>query len=170
MLYYKNLRRVVYLNFSSLLAKTPGAIAKVYGSPDNPDLEGIVKFYETDLGAIVVAQVTGLPQTEGACSHGVFAFHIHEGDACSGDSNDFFASALTHYNPDGCPHPYHAGDMPPLLGAGGIAFTAFLTDRFSVREIIGKTVIIHNSPDDFSTQPSGNAGKKIACGVIIQSP
>ena len=40
------------------------------------------------------------------------------------------------------------------------------TDRFCVEEIIGKTVIIHNDPDDFHTQPAGNAGKKIACGVI----
>lgn len=42
------------------------------------------------------------------------------------------------------------------------------TDRFYVDEIIGKTVIVHEDPDDFHTQPSGNAGKKIACGVILR--
>ena len=42
----------------------------------------------------------------------------------------------------------------------------FLTNRFRVEEILGKTVIIHDSPDDFTSQPAGNAGKKIACGMI----
>ena len=63
-------------------------------------------------------------------------------------------------------HPYHAGDLPPLFGSGGVAVSVFLTDRFHLEDIIGKTVIIHSSPDDFTTQPSGNAGAKIACGEI----
>ena len=49
---------------------------------------------------------------------------------------------------------------------GCLAFLAFITDRFTANEVIGKTVIIHDSPDDFTTQPSGNAGNKIACGII----
>jgi Cu-Zn family superoxide dismutase len=57
--------------------------------------------------------------------------------------------------------------MPPLFAANGHAFSAFLTDRFSINDIIGKTVVIHDSPDDFSTQPSGNSGSKLACGQII---
>ena len=73
---------------------------------------------------------------------------------------------MTHYNPKDCPHPYHAGDMPPLFGNNGEAFMAFMTDRFTVEEIIGKTVIIHSNPDDFTTQPGGNSGEKIACGKI----
>lgn len=81
-------------------------------------------------------------------------------------SKDPFANAMAHYDPEGCPHPYHAGDMPPLFGNNGFAFSAFITDRFSIREIIDKTVIIHSAPDDFMTQPSGNSGAKIACGVI----
>ena len=56
--------------------------------------------------------------------------------------------------------------MPPLFGCNGAAFSVFLTDRITVNEIIGKTVIIHSDPDDFTSQPSGNAGTKIACGVI----
>jgi Cu-Zn family superoxide dismutase len=46
------------------------------------------------------------------------------------------------------------------------AYLSVLTDRFNVSDIIGRTVIIHNMPDDFTSQPSGNAGEKIACGVI----
>ena len=68
--------------------------------------------------------------------------------------------------PNACLHPYHAGDMPPLFAVGSRAFLAFFTDRFTASEIFGKTVIVHDGRDDFTTQPSGNAGKKIACGVI----
>ena len=82
--------------------------------------------------------------------------------------NDPFPHSGTHYNPNGCPHPYHAGDMPPLFGADGYAFLTFVTSRFTVNEIVGKTVIIHSSPDDFTTQPSGNSGEKIACGLIVE--
>ena len=56
--------------------------------------------------------------------------------------------------------------MPPLFGVNGNALLIFMTDRFSIEEIIGKTVIIHRKPNDFATQPSGNSGEKIACGVI----
>ena len=65
-----------------------------------------------------------------------------------------------------CRHPYHTEDMPPLFGSQGYAFSIFLSGRFSVCEIIGRTVIIHLNPDDFHTQPSGNSGAKIACGMI----
>lgn len=80
--------------------------------------------------------------------------------------DDPFADAMSHYNPNDCEHPHHAGDLPPLFGNDGFALLLFLTSRFSVDEIIGKTVIIHDQPDDFTTQPSGNSGTKIACGVI----
>lgn len=56
--------------------------------------------------------------------------------------------------------------MLPLMGTDGKAFSMFMTDRFTVNEVIGKTVIIHLHPDDFAAQPSGNSGDKIACGVI----
>jgi len=77
-----------------------------------------------------------------------------------------FPQSGTHYNPNNCPHPYHAGDMPPLFGADGYAFLSFVTSRFTANEVIGKTIIIHSQPDDFKTQPSGDSGEKIACGVI----
>lgn len=56
--------------------------------------------------------------------------------------------------------------MPPLFGSSGYAYLAFFTNRFTVPEILGRTVVIHDIPDDFTTQPAGNAGMKIACGVI----
>lgn len=59
-----------------------------------------------------------------------------------------------------------AGDMSVLFGNNGYAFSVFLTNRFRLSDVIGKTVIIHKDPDDYITQPSGNAGEKIACGVI----
>ena len=77
-----------------------------------------------------------------------------------------FADSMAHYNPQDCEHPYHAGDRPPLFGNNGYAYFVFLTGRFKVCEIIGKTVIIHLHPDDFHTQPSGDSGTKIACGEI----
>lgn len=58
------------------------------------------------------------------------------------------------------------GDLPPLLSMGGRAFLAVETGRFTPCEVVGRTVVIHGSADDFHTQPAGNAGKKIACGVI----
>lgn len=148
------------------MTKQPDAIARVSGSLNYPNLDGLVKFYETSYGVIVISQVSGLPKSDNVCKEPIFAFHIHEGTSCSGTDTDFFADSKTHYNPNSCPHPYHAGDMPPLFSANGLSFSAFLTNRFSIEEIIGKTVIIHDSPDDFTTQPSGNAGTKIACGVI----
>lgn len=144
----------------------PGAKAKLRGNAIYPEIKGEVKFYHTAFGVLVAAEIFNLPATDEKCGNRIFAFHIHSGESCSGNGDDEFADAGSHYNPDGCPHPYHAGDMPPLFTSGSRAFLSFLTDRFTVNEIVGKTVIIHDGPDDFTTQPSGNAGNKIACGEI----
>ncbi len=153
-------------HFSPLLQRLPDAVAVMNGGPNNSKIHGTVKFYQAADGVLIVADIQGLPDAAGMCGNGIFAFHIHGGADCSGNAEDPFANAGTHYNPGNCPHPYHAGDMPPLFGAGGRAFLAFVTNRSTARELIGKTVIIHDRPDDFTTQPSGNAGNKIACGVI----
>ncbi|MDO4945757.1 MAG: superoxide dismutase family protein [Ruminococcus sp.] len=153
----------------SVLKRSPNAIAEIKGSKDNPQITGNVKLYQTHLGVIVYAEIKGLPEEQSICGSRIFAFHIHKGSECSGDMNDPFSNAMSHYNPDNCEHPYHAGDLPPLFSNNGYAFSIFLTDRFSVNEVIGKTVIIHDRPDDFTTQPSGNSGTKIACGVIRRS-
>lgn len=155
------------LSFLSLLRQPPQALAVVRGSAAHPVLQGNVRFYQLRNSVLVVAEVTGLPAPEEPCPSSFFGFHIHDGDECSGNLNDPFADAGMHYNPQKCPHPTHAGDLPPLLGNQGYAFSAFVTDRFTIQEVLGKTIIIHAKPDDFTTQPSGNSGEKIACGKIL---
>lgn len=144
----------------------PQAVAHIRGSADYPNLCGTVQFFQTPGGVLVRTELQGLPHTAGRCTGRVFGFHIHEGGSCAADMTDPFAGAMAHYNPDGCEHPQHAGDLPPLFESCGRAFSVVLTDRFRVHEVIGKTVIVHAGPDDFTTQPSGNSGEKIACGVI----
>lgn len=146
----------------------PDALAAIRGDEKNPGLSGVVRFYQTRHGVLVRAEVSGLPEPEEACGKGFFAFHIHSGGQCDGDGSDPFANALAHYNPEECPHPAHAGDLPPLLANHGCALQVFLTDRFTVREIIGRTVILHSGRDDFTSQPGGGAGSRIACGQIIR--
>ncbi len=154
------------MSYLSVFLRKPDAEAEIYGSRDYPGIEGNTYFYQTGNGVIVGTEISGLPKSDDACSDPVFGFHIHEGTECTGNETDPFADVMSHYNPKGCSHPFHSGDLPPLFGAKGYAFCAFLTDRFTVNEIVGKTIIIHSAPDDFTTQPSGNAGIKIACGVI----
>lgn len=144
----------------------PQAEAAVAGGESFPGISGWVRFYQTDNGVVVYAEITGLPQGEEPCGGRVFGFHIHQGASCSGEGEEPFPLSMGHYNPGGCPHPGHAGDLPPLFGNHGLAVSAFLTGRFMVEDVIGKVVIIHDSPDDFTTQPSGNSGTKIACGEI----
>ena len=154
------------INLLASLRCRPDAQAVVRGSESAPSVAGLVRFFQTKRGVLVLAEISGLPEAEDACGKRFFAFHIHSGASCSGNDEDSFANALTHYNPGGCPHPAHAGDLPPLLANRGCALQLFLTDSFTVREIIGRTIIIHSGWDDFSTQPGSNAGSKIACGQI----
>lgn len=97
--------------------------------------------------------------------NGFFGFHIHRGGDCSGAG---FSGTEGHYNPLGRGHSEYAGDLPPLLWCKGNAYLSVKTDRFSVDEIVGRIVVIHSDPDDFHIQPAGNAGKKVACGVICK--
>lgn len=154
------------LRLLSVLRGRAQAVASVTGSEDYPELSGVVRFYQTSAGVIVCAEVSGLPHDEQPCHPRVFGFHIHMGADCGGSMDDPFSNAMAHFDLNGCPHPYHAGDMPPLLESGGMALCVFLTSRFTADEVVGRTVIIHDHPDDFTTQPSGNSGTKIACGVI----
>lgn len=147
--------------FSFLLKAKPSASAKIAGGEDFPQISGLVEFYALQGGVLVVADINNLPKTE----NNIFAFHIHAGGSCQNN----FSLTGGHYNPSGTLHPKHAGDMPPLFSNKGSAWQAFFTDRFSVEEIVGKTVIIHDGVDDFTSQPSGNSGNKIACGVITKN-
>lgn len=142
------------------------AAATIRGDEEHSQLSGCVSFYDTCGGTLVVTSVHGLPREDGSCAAPVFGMHIHAGTACTGTAEDPFADAEGHFNPGHCPHPHHAGDLPPLFGNSGYAWMAVLTNRFRTCDILGKTVILHAMPDDMTTQPSGNSGKKIACGVI----
>ncbi len=153
-------------HFLSVLRSRPRAVADISGSESYPDRSGVVRFYQVNKGVIVYAEISGLPHSKAPCDDRIFGFHIHEGNSCSGNAEDPFANTKSHYDKGNCEHPHHSGDMPPLFGNDGLAIMMFFTNRFSIEEIIGRTVVIHDMPDDFKTQPSGNSGKKIACGVI----
>lgn len=154
------------IHLLSILRSRPQAIASIAGSENYLDISGTVRFYQTDKGVVVWAEINGLPHSTLSCHEQIFGFHLHKGTICEGNVDDPFADAMSHYDPSSCAHPYHAGDLPPLFGNNGFALSLFLTNRFSVDEVTGRTLIIHDSPDDFTTQPSGNSGKKIACGVV----
>ena len=111
--------------------------------------------YQSQAGVFSVVSVSGIPEKFG-CGN-IFAMHIHD------------PKTGKHYNPDGREHPNHAGDMPPLFVDGTCAWSAFLSERFDVCEVIGKEIVIHRRRDDFTTQPSGDPGEMIACGIIKQS-
>ncbi len=132
----------------------PAAVAVIRG-----EAHGMVKFYQRGGKTLVDVQLRDLPESDS----GFFALHIHEGGDCEGEG---YPNTGGHYNPGNVEHPRHAGDLPPLLNSGGRANMQVVTNRFRVDEVIGKTVVIHSQPDDFRTQPAGNAGEKIACGVI----
>lgn len=137
----------------------PSAVARVQGDEEHAGLHGKVTFVPHCGGTLVVADICGLPDSE----TDFFAFHIHEGGDCRGSG---FSDTGNHYHPCETVHPQHAGDLPPLLACKGKAYLAVVTNRFRVKDVIGRTVVIHSHPDDFKTQPSGGAGNKIACGVI----
>lgn len=144
----------------------PKALAWIRGNAQNPQLSGIVKFFATPYaGVLVEAEIFGLPNGREQASSDFYALHIHE----AGDCTMPFDKTGDHYNPTGEPHPGHAGDLMPLMGNQGYAWTAFYDKRFGIPEITGRSVIIHSRPDDFTTQPSGGAGEKIGCGVIRSS-
>lgn len=141
----------------------PQAMAWVRGNAANPHISGLVKFYDTPFnGVLVEAEVFGLPNISMPGSSNFYAMHIHQ----FGDCSDNFANTGDHFNPTNMMHPQHSGDMPPLLGNQGYAWSAFYDKRFRISDLINHSVVIHAHADDFMTQPSGNSGEKIACGVI----
>lgn len=152
--------------FLSLLNQNrPDAAAVLHGNAEYPDISGIVQFYALpESGILIAAEISGLPEDESE-SPAFFALHIHENGDCSGN----FENTGSHYNPEHVPHPEHAGDLPPLLSNNGYAWMIFYDDYLTVPMILNRSLIIHRDPDDFTSQPSGNAGEKIACGVIKES-
>lgn len=137
----------------SITNTIPEAYAKIKGNGKYPDLKGTISFYGVHGGTIVVAEVTGLPKQSEHMDSAFHGFHIHEEE---------------HYNPTNAQHSNHAGDLPPLLANHGVVFSAFYTERFYPEDVLGKMIAIHEKPDDFKTQPSGDSGEMIASGKIIR--
>ena len=164
---YSNYENPGRLFLETALTQMPAAYAELMGNPGTGEITGIVRFFPIGAGVLVNAEIYGLPADVNPCASDIFGFHIHEGHSCTGNESDPYANTGGHYNPALCPHPAHEGDMPPLFGYNGSAWMMYYTDRFNLSDIIGKTVIIHSQPDDFTTQPSGNSGAKIACGTIV---
>ena len=132
---------------------------------------GTVRFVQSGSKVMVSGEVRGLkPNAE----HG---FHVHEkGDCSSGDG----MSAGGHFNPTGTAHgnhdmgEHHSGDLPQLkANAEGVAAFSFESTTIAVgagvTDVIGKALIVHRDPDDFKTQPTGNSGPRLACGVIVKA-
>ncbi len=154
------------------MLKAYDAIAYLTGSDLAPSLHGTVKFLKIADGTWVEAEVFGLPDFAEASSSspqtGPFAFHIHDSDTCGQVHGEMpFMGAGGHWNPDGEPHGNHAGDFPVLFSNCGTAKMLFFTNRFYPEDIIGRSVVIHQSPDDYKTQPAAG-GSRIACGPIQQ--
>lgn len=150
------------------------AYAKIKGGNLYPDLKGFIFFDEVEGGTEVHVEVWGLPEyvpgDEDTQPIGPHGFHIHENGVCEiTDPDNPFASAGGHYNPTDQPHGNHAGDFPVLFSNDGYARMIFFTDAFKAEEVVGRSVIIHENPNDYRSQPSGNAGKRIACGVICKA-
>ncbi len=141
----------------------PEAYAEIKGGRDYPEIKGVIYFFGVHDGTVVTAKISGLPDNGNGNFYG---FHIHEGTSCSDNQGEPFERTGNHYNPRNQMHPLHAGDLPVLMGNNGMAWCEVYTNRFYPEDIIGRTVVIHDMADDFRSQPSGDSGKKIACGEI----
>ena len=127
---------------------------------------GTITFTKAEGGVKVAAHITGL--TPG--SHG---FHVHEFGDCSAAD---FTSAGGHFNPAGDPHAgpkdakRHAGDMGNIeANQEGVADVDYVDPMLAFdgpTSVLGRGVIVHAAADDFKTQPTGNAGGRLACGVV----
>ncbi|NIV91845.1 superoxide dismutase family protein [candidate division KSB1 bacterium] len=130
------------------------------------EASGTVTFTQTDSGMQVVAHFEGVPEGE----HG---FHIHEFGDCSAPDG---TSAGGHFNPTDMPHgapddeERHIGDLGNVTAdADGVVDVEFVDENLTFEgenSILGKGVILHTDSDDYTTQPTGNAGGRISCGVI----
>lgn len=161
---------VLTLVACSTLENTTSASA-VLTSTQNSNVSGLVTFRQKNKAVQVTVEVKGLvPNSE----HG---FHVHEkGDCSSGDG----MSAGGHFNPDNASHgahtnpQHHVGDLPSLKAdAQGNVKLSFESSSISLLDgasnIVGRGLIVHRDPDDFKTQPTGNSGPRLSCGVIVKS-
>lgn len=139
-------------------------------NPQSP-VQGTLTFSQLRDIVSVNGTITGLKP------NALHALHVHENGDCSAPD---FSSAGSHFNPTGAPHgahgsgQHHLGDMPQLMAdANGTANVSFNSQSLKLRgpeSIITKAVIVHRDPDDVTAQPVGNAGPRLACGVITLQP
>jgi len=152
---------------ASMAPTMPKASAALAATAGN-ETTGTVAFSPNGDRVRVLAKVTGLVP-------GAHGFHIHEKGDCSAPDG---MSAGGHFNPTGKAHgnpaagEHHGGDMPMLeADAAGNATLDVTLDTITLgadaNGIIGRSVIVHKDPDDFKTQPTGNSGARVACGVIV---
>ena len=144
----------------------PSATATLAPTSGNT-ASGTVTFAEKKDGAVEVSvRLTGVPP-------GVHGFHVHDKGDCGDNGN----AAGGHFNPTASPHgtphadPHHAGDFGNVTAdTSGVVDTKFTTRSVTVEaganSAVGHAVILHANPDDLTTQPTGNAGGRIACGVV----
>ena len=144
----------------------PMAMASLTPTEGN-QVRGLVMFHAMANHLMVHAKLSGLkPNAE----HG---FHVHETGSCASADG---SSAGGHFNPDGQVHgpqnaPHHAGDMPSLKAdANGSVDQKFMLTGVTIAagptSLVGRSVIVHAQADDYQTQPTGNSGARIGCGVI----
>ena len=157
---------VVLFTGCQLLSETPRAVT-VIQPKSGSNIQGSLSFTQSGNSVNVTGTFSGLtPNSE----QGI---HIHElGDCSALDAS----SAGGHYNPTASKHgkhdsfSSHAGDMPNLkVDANGNSYYQATLNRFSLvgeQNIIGKSVVVHRNKDDYVTQPSGNSGERIGCGII----
>ena len=130
---------------------------------DQGEVIGGVSFIEAEKGVNLHVELRDVTPGE----HGI---HIHNVGKCERPT---FESAGPHYNPAGNehgidnPHGPHAGDLPNItVDDKGKADFEFTATSFTLKEITGRSIVLHEFPDDYKTDPAGNSGARIACGVI----
>jgi Cu-Zn family superoxide dismutase len=141
-------------------AAGPSAHADM-GPTSGSSVRGTVILRAIPAGLHLDAKIAGL-------TPGVHGFHVHEiGDCSAPDAS----SAKGHFNPTGKPHGSHAGDLPDLTAdAAGLASLSVDLPGLSLDDgaggILNRAFVVHADPDDHMSQPAGNSGKRVACGVI----
>src|SRR5690625_3351056 len=147
------------------------AYAAIQGSEYPTRLRGYVVFTDLPNGTEVTVEVSGLPYYEPARGDqapiGPRGLPIHENGDCEvGDESDPFQGAGGQWNPTKHPLGNQPGYFPVLFSNNGYARMSFFTNKFKAQDVVDKSIIIHLNPDDYRSQPSGDSGKRIGCGVI----